>query len=260
MRTLSGVELYSGDVPGQVDNRLAGEDLAGQGDAAQSRRQVQRAAAIAALCGHCLARVQAHTDAKREGRLSVRPFPESALQLDRRPDRLAGGRKDAKRLVATQLEEGAAVLGDSVARQTCEPARELGGRLIPALICKPGIAADIGDQERPQIRRVAHGRMRTRIGLHSSESTNGDGYACLSERLQADRTLGEILVPNVVRRADIRADPIGDQAAVFVGCLFRCDVARVEGVDLAVGEEVVEVLVAQPGDEVIVAPERCSFS
>ena len=83
-------------------------------------------------------------------------LPVPALQLDCRPNRLAGGREDAERLVTAQLEQGAAVLGDYLARQRREPPRELGGRLVPALVREPGVATDIGDQEGAQIRRVAH--------------------------------------------------------------------------------------------------------
>ena len=34
MCALAGEELHSGDVPGEMDDRLAGEDLAGECDAA----------------------------------------------------------------------------------------------------------------------------------------------------------------------------------------------------------------------------------
>src|SRR5260221_6794848 len=50
------------------------------------------------------------------------------------------------------------------------------------------------------------------------------------------------------------ADPVDDQAAVFLGCLLPREVTRVERMDLAAGEEVVEVLVVRPQHEVIVAP------
>src|SRR5690242_14209062 len=50
------------------------------------------------------------------------------------------------------------------------------------------------------------------------------------------------------------ADPVHGQAAVFSGCLLPREVARLKKMDLAVGEEVVEVLVVRPRYEVIVAP------
>src|SRR6266540_5854734 len=50
------------------------------------------------------------------------------------------------------------------------------------------------------------------------------------------------------------ADPVDDKAAVLLRCLLPREVTRVERMDLAVGEEVVEVLVVRPRHEVIVAP------
>jgi DNA-binding CsgD family transcriptional regulator len=50
------------------------------------------------------------------------------------------------------------------------------------------------------------------------------------------------------------ADPVGDQAAVLPGRLLPREVTCVERMNLAVGEEVVEVLVVRPRHKVIVAP------
>src|SRR6185312_15111507 len=50
------------------------------------------------------------------------------------------------------------------------------------------------------------------------------------------------------------ADPVDDQAAVFLGCLLPREVTGVEGMGHAVREQVVEVLVVRPRHEVIVAP------
>src|SRR4051812_48688485 len=50
------------------------------------------------------------------------------------------------------------------------------------------------------------------------------------------------------------ADPVDDEAAVFVRCLLPGEVTGLERVDLAVREEVVEVLVVRPRHELIVAP------
>jgi hypothetical protein len=41
------------------------------------------------------------------------------------------------------------------------------------------------------------------------------------------------------------ADPVDDQAAIVLGCLLPREVTRVERMDLAVGEEAVEVLVGR---------------
>src|SRR5437763_13009977 len=48
-------------------------------------------------------------------------------------------------------------------------------------------------------------------------------------------------------------DPVDDQAAVFLWSLLPREVTRVERVDLAVGEEVVQALIVRPRHEVIVA-------
>lgn len=55
-------------------------------------------------------------------------------------------------------------------------------------------------------------------------------------------------------------DPVDDQAAVFLRRLLPREVAGVEGMDLAVGEAVVEVLVVRPRHEVVVAALRRSVS
>src|SRR6266446_3597692 len=49
------------------------------------------------------------------------------------------------------------------------------------------------------------------------------------------------------------AHPVGDQSAVFLRCLLPREVTGVEGMDHAVGEEIVEVLVVRPRHEVVVA-------
>src|SRR6185437_12971540 len=49
-------------------------------------------------------------------------------------------------------------------------------------------------------------------------------------------------------------DPVDDQAAVFLSCLLPREVTRLEGMNFAVGEKFVEVLIVRPGDKVVVAP------
>ena len=49
------------------------------------------------------------------------------------------------------------------------------------------------------------------------------------------------------------AHPVGDKATVFLRYLFPGEASGVERMDLAVGNEVVEVLVVRPRHEVIVA-------
>src|SRR5215470_14446223 len=49
------------------------------------------------------------------------------------------------------------------------------------------------------------------------------------------------------------ADPVGDQPAVLFGCWLPGEMAGVEGVNLAVRQKLVEILVVRPRDEVVVA-------
>src|SRR5258706_7388753 len=47
------------------------------------------------------------------------------------------------------------------------------------------------------------------------------------------------------------ADPVGDPPAVLFRCLLPCEVTRVEGVNLAGGEELVGILVVLPRHELV---------
>src|SRR3954451_22210865 len=48
-------------------------------------------------------------------------------------------------------------------------------------------------------------------------------------------------------------DPLHDEAAVFIGRLLPCEVAGIQWVDLAVGQQVGEVLVVGPRHQVVLA-------
>src|SRR6266542_1852253 len=48
------------------------------------------------------------------------------------------------------------------------------------------------------------------------------------------------------------ADPVGDQPAVLLRCLLPCEVTGVERVNLAVREELAEILVVRPRHELVV--------
>ena len=61
-----GRELHSVDALREMDNGLAGQNLARRRDRAQPRGQVQRTAPIAALGRHRLAGIQPHPDPDRE--------------------------------------------------------------------------------------------------------------------------------------------------------------------------------------------------
>jgi hypothetical protein len=68
--------------PCQMDRALARQYLARLGDRTQPCCEVQRAAAIAALRGHGLACIQAHSDAQRKRRLVSSRNAQPPLQLD----------------------------------------------------------------------------------------------------------------------------------------------------------------------------------
>src|SRR5947209_473763 len=72
----------------EMNDRLAGQHLARQGQCAQSRRQVQRTPAIPALRWHRFARVQTHTNTKRRRWFARRRAAKTVLKLDRSPKRL----------------------------------------------------------------------------------------------------------------------------------------------------------------------------
>jgi hypothetical protein len=89
---------------GDVHEALRGEDLSRTGFAAQPRSDVENATAVPGPDRDGLADVE--SDAHRERHVGGRPrlVEEAALQVDRRPDRLARGAERDQRLVATELE------------------------------------------------------------------------------------------------------------------------------------------------------------
>ena len=84
------------------------------------------------------------------GRLGVRLrlLGEACLEIDRGPDRLAGGREHGEPFVASNLDQVAAMsldtLGDELDELGCEPC----SGFVPVLLGEAGVAAHIGDEER----------------------------------------------------------------------------------------------------------------
>jgi hypothetical protein len=68
-----------------------------------------------------LAGVESDTHRERQFRLTERLFDEPLLEVDGRTDRLTRRREDAKRLVPTELQEGAAT---SLHTATCDVAEQ----------------------------------------------------------------------------------------------------------------------------------------
>jgi hypothetical protein len=92
-------------------------------------------------------------DSLREGdfRLIERLFDEPLLEVNGGADRLTRRRENAERLVAAELQQGAATSLDPVARDLGELRRELRRGLVAALLREEGVPADVGDQERPDL-------------------------------------------------------------------------------------------------------------
>jgi hypothetical protein len=73
------------------------------------------------------------------------------LEVDRGADRLAGRGEDAQRLVASKLEEGSTPRLDDLTRDVGELRRELGRGLVASLLGEQRVAANVRDQERPNL-------------------------------------------------------------------------------------------------------------
>ena len=144
------------DPPGEMDDLLAGEDLAGAGPRAEPGREVQRATSIAALDLHRFTGVESDPDREWHGRGGDGLLHEPSLQFHRRADRLPRGREHAERFVASELEEHAVATLDALASDPCEPRRELAGGLIAPLLREEGVPPDVSDQERADMDVVAH--------------------------------------------------------------------------------------------------------
>ncbi len=128
---------------------------AGDGDPAESRRQVERPAPVAVVDGDGLSRVQPDPDRERERRVRDGLVDEPPLELDRRPDRLSSGVEDRHDLVPAELQIGPASGLEDLARHRGELAGQHRGGLVAALLREDRVPADVGDQERPDLGVVA---------------------------------------------------------------------------------------------------------
>ncbi len=136
------------DLAREVRHARAHEHLAGPREGAEPSREVERAAAIAAVDRHRLARIEADPDGERQAGIGDRLRYEALLQVGGCPQRLASGIEDGERLVAAQLDERAAGCFDRLARELRETRREPRRRLVTALVREPRVPAHVGDQER----------------------------------------------------------------------------------------------------------------
>jgi hypothetical protein len=100
---------------------------------------------------HRLADVDADPDAERKARIGLRLGREALLKRDRRSQRLSWRPKHRERLVAPELDQLAAVRGHLRPYRAAEPPPQGAGRLVPVLLRESRVAADVRDQERPNL-------------------------------------------------------------------------------------------------------------
>ena len=113
---------------------------------AQSRRKVEGSPAVAVADRDRLAGIEPDPDAARQLGLD-----EPSLQVDRRAKGLASGHEDDERLVAPELEEETVARRHDLGDELAESGRQGSAGFIAVLARVRRIAADVGDQERPQV-------------------------------------------------------------------------------------------------------------
>ena len=144
------------DLRGKVDDGFGRERLARPGLTAQPGGEIERGAAIAALDRDRLARVE--PDANTAIQLGLEPD----LELERRPQGASSQDEDGQGLVTAQLEQEPVVGRDDLADDRREPSGQVGRGIRAALGGVGRVAADIRDEERPELR--LRGRLRVGDG------------------------------------------------------------------------------------------------
>ena len=141
--------LNSAKVAGKPRGSFADDHLAAVRSPAESGCHVQRRAAVAAV-RHAdgFPGVDADPDFQRQARVRVRLLGEPCLEIDGSPDRLAGGREHGEPLVASNLDQDAAMSLDTVGDELDELGGEPRSSFVPVLFGEAGVAAHIGDEER----------------------------------------------------------------------------------------------------------------
>ena len=135
------------DLAREVRDLRAHEHLARAGEGAEAGREVESASAIAAVDAHRLPRVEADPDREGQAWIRDRLADESLLQVGCGAQRLACRVEHGERLVAAQLDEGAAGRLDRIARELGKARREARSSLVAALLRESRVAADVGDEE-----------------------------------------------------------------------------------------------------------------
>ena len=148
--------LQTLDLAGEVNHPLAGEYLTRRRDRAQPCGEVERAAAVAAIGQrHGLTRIEADANSERQPGSIGALLAATALHLDGCAQRLASGGEDDECLIAAELDQIAGVFRNG----TSYDLRERGGKrsrgLVPLLLRKARIPANVRDQERADDRDPA---------------------------------------------------------------------------------------------------------
>ena len=138
-------------LPGEVNDPLAGQDLPGSRPAAQTSGQVEGASSVPRLQGDRLSGIEPDPDGEREGRIGDRLLQEPILGVRGCEDRLARRVEGGEGLVSAKLDHRAAVLVDHFPGNVGEARRQLGRGLVASLLREQGVAANVGDQERPDV-------------------------------------------------------------------------------------------------------------
>ena len=141
--------------PGQMGHLLAHQHLPRPRQPTQPRRQIQGPTPIAPLDRHRLPGVQPDPHPQRQRRVGQRLLDKAGLELDRRPQRLAGRGEHRQRLIPAQLDDRPPPALHPLPGQRGELGGQLGGRLVAAFMGEQGVAPHIGDQERPDLGPVA---------------------------------------------------------------------------------------------------------
>ena len=179
------------DLPRQVRDFRAREDLAGTGLTAEAGGKVEGTASVAAPDRHGFARVQADPHRQRQRGVGQRLLHEPCLQVERRPDRLPCGGEDRECLVPTQLDHRTSARRDRLLGQVGELRRQLGRGLVATMVGEDGVPADVRDQEGPDP-DVVRGRATCGMFCHetsmSPSATVGGQFAATGYRRHAPGT------------------------------------------------------------------------
>ena len=142
---------YAFHLPGEVNDPLAGQDLSRPRPTAQPSGKVEGTSSVPLFQGDRLSGIEPDTHGEREGRIGDRLLQEPILGVRGREDRLARRVEGGEGLVSPELDHRAAVLLDHFPGNVGEARGQFGRGLIASLLREQRVAANVGDQERPDV-------------------------------------------------------------------------------------------------------------